>query len=87
MYDEMVRLNNAGDSSRLLAGYCWKWASKKNPLHYDIEFPEYDFHMRWNDFSLGQGWIMHPESIEQVGSIHTSQVLEVVYAGIIIVSD
>lgn len=87
MYDEIVRLNSKGDSSRLLAGYCWKWASKANPLHYDIEFPEFDFKMKWNDFNLGQGWIMHPESIEQVGCIHTSQGLEVAYAGVIIGRD
>ena len=30
---------------------------------------------------------MHPESIEQVGCIHTSQGLEVVYAGVIIGND
>ena len=87
MYEEIVGLNDAGESSRLLAGYCWSWASKKNPLHYDIEFNEYDFRIKWNDFSLGQGWIMHPESIEQAGCIHTSQGLEVVYAGVIVGSD
>jgi len=30
---------------------------------------------------------MHPESIEQVGCIHTAQGLEVAYAGVIIGSD
>lgn len=87
MYEAILALNEGGESSRLLAGYCWKWDSKKNPLLYDIEFEQYDFHMRWNDFNLGQGWIMHPESIEQVGCIHTSQGLEVSYAGVIIGSD
>lgn len=87
MYAEIIRLNEGGENSRLLAGYCWKWNSKPDPLQYDIEYPEFDFRMRWNDFNLGQGWIMHPESIEQVGCIHTSQGLEVAYAGVIIGSD
>lgn len=87
MYEEILKLNASGESSRLLAGYCWPWVSKKNPLHFDIEFKQYNFQMRWNDFNLGQGWIMHPESIEQVGCIHTSQGLEVAYAGVIFGAD
>ncbi len=87
MYEDLLELDGNGKSARLLAGYCWPWVSKKNPLYFDIEFEEFDFHMRWNDFNLGQGWIMHPESVEQVGCIHTSQGLEIDYAGVIIGAD
>jgi len=87
MYEALLNLDQNGETSRLLAGYCWPWASKKNPLHFDIEYKQYDFKMRWNDFNLGQGWIMHPESVEQVGCIHTAQGLEVAYAGVIIGPD
>lgn len=87
MYDTLLKLDQGGESSRLLAGYCWPWASKKNPIHFDIEYEKFDFRMRWNDFNLGQGWIMHPESVEQVGCIHTAQGLEVDYAGVIIGPD
>ncbi|MDD3946066.1 MAG: DUF2075 domain-containing protein, partial [Bacteroidales bacterium] len=40
--------NNQENKSRLVAGYCWDWASKKDPEAYDITFPQYDFAMRWN---------------------------------------
>ena len=87
MKAEIDKLNAEGHMARMLAGYCWDWESKSNPLAYDIEFPEHGFKMRWNDFNLGLGWIMHEESKDQVGCIHTSQGLEVDYVGVIIGPD
>ncbi|MEZ5727437.1 MAG: DNA/RNA helicase domain-containing protein [Burkholderiaceae bacterium] len=87
LYAEIRRLNAEGAMSRVLAGYCWDWKTKKQPFAWDIELPEFGFRMRWNDFDLGQSWIMHDESIDQIGCIHTSQGLEVAYVGVIIGPD
>ena len=49
--------------------------------------PEFDFGRRWNlttDVSL---WIISPESVNEVGCIHTCQGLEVDYIGVIIGDD
>lgn len=87
MRKEIFRLNQNGRTARMLAGYCWKWISRRDPFAFDIKFPEFGFRMRWNDFELGQSWIMHDEGAEQVGCIHTCQGLEVDYVGVIIGDD
>lgn len=87
MRKEIFTLNQKFGMCRMLAGYCWKWTSKTDPSSYDIEFPEHGFKMRWNDFDLGQGWIMYEEGAEQVGCIHTSQGLDANYVGVIIADD
>ena len=79
--------NNQNNKSRLLAGYCWDWLSKKNPLNYDIEFLEYNFRMRWNLSDDGMLWILKENSVNEVGCIHTCQGLELDYVGVIIGKD
>lgn len=81
---EKNRLNN---KSRLVAGYCYDWKSKKDRNAYDIEFQEYDFAMRWNLTDDGMLWILKPESVNEVGCIHTCQGLELEYVGVIIGKD
>jgi hypothetical protein len=71
----------------LVAGYCWKWPSKKDASKYDIEFPEYDFQMKWNLTEDGSTWIISPKSVNEIGCIHTCQGLEVDYIGVIIGED
>jgi len=68
----------------MVAGYCWNWVSKKRPQEYDIVMPEDGFQARWNLASDGSLWIVAPESVEEVGCIHTSQGLEVDYVGVIV---
>jgi DUF2075 family protein len=53
----------------------------------DIVFPEYDFARQWNLEEDGGLWILRPDSIEQVGCIHTCQGLECEYVGVIIGPD
>lgn len=53
----------------------------------DITIPEHDFSMRWNLGTDGMLWIMNPDSVSEVGCIHTSQGLEVDYIGVIIGPD
>ncbi|MDP3305783.1 MAG: DUF2075 domain-containing protein [Erysipelotrichaceae bacterium] len=86
--DLIIEKNKINNRARLLAGYCWDWDSqnKNNPSHFDIKIPEHDFAMAWN---LGntETWAIDPESVNQVGCIHTSQGLEFDYVGVIIGDD
>jgi DUF2075 family protein/DNA replication protein DnaC len=79
--------NRANNRSRVVAGYCWKWPSKKDPQAWDIELPEFDYRRRWNLDKDGSLWIVTPGTVEQVGCIHTCQGLEVDYVGVIIGPD
>jgi DUF2075 family protein len=79
--------NKQSNRARLVAGYCWKWPSKKDRNAYDIEFPEFDFKMKWNLTEDGSVWIISPDSVNEIGCIHTCQGLEVDYIGVIIGED
>ncbi len=85
--DLIVGENLANNKSRMVAGYCWNWRSKKEPEAFDIEFPEYGFQAQWNLDVDGSLWILQPNSVEQVGCIHTCQGLELDYVGVIIGPD
>jgi DUF2075 family protein len=85
---EMIReKNSANNKSRVVAGYCWDWKSKKNPDAYDIVIPEFGYQKQWNLGSDGSLWIIANKSIEQVGCIHTCQGLELDYVGVIVGPD
>ena len=79
--------NSTNGKSRVVAGYCWDWVSKNNPSKADLVIPEYGFEATWNLASHGQGWIIQPDSHEQVGCIHTCQGLELDYVGVIVGPD
>lgn len=83
----IVQRNDENGRSRLVAGYCWEWVSKKDPEAYDIVFPEHDFAMRWNLEEDGSLWILKPDSISEIGCIHTCQGLELDHVGVIIGDD
>lgn len=85
--EEIFRKNAIENKARLVAGYCWKWASKKEKSVMDIQLPEYDFEAQWNLTDDGSLWIISPESVKEVGCIHTCQGLEVDYVGVIIGPD
>lgn len=80
--------NKENNKSRMVAGYCWNWITegKNNSEIHDIEIPEYNFGMSWN---LGNSttWAIDPESVKEVGCIHTCQGLEFDYVGVIIGDD
>ncbi|MHB1185127.1 MAG: DNA/RNA helicase domain-containing protein [Desulfobulbia bacterium] len=83
---ELIRQKNkAKNKARMVAGYCWKWISKTNPLLKDIVIGSYK--ATWNLNSDGQAWIIKPNSVNEVGCIHTCQGLEVDYIGVIIGPD
>ena len=79
--------NRANNRSRVVAGYCWKWPSKKDAQAWDIEMPAFGYQRRWNLDKDGSLWIVTPGSVEQVGCIHTCQGLELDYVGVIIGPD
>lgn len=78
---EKNRINN---KSRMVAGYCWEWPSKTKKEAYDVILPEYNFKMKWNLTTDGSLWIVSPDSINEIGCIHTCQGLEVDYIGVIV---
>jgi len=87
LYSEIRERNKSNNKSRLLAGYCWDWVSKGNTDLNDIVIPEFNFQAKWNLESRGSAWIIDPNSVEDVGCIHTSQGLELDYVGVIIGAD
>ena len=84
---EIVNLNNTENHARMVAGYCWDWKSKNDASLMDVAIPEYSFEMQWNLNSDGSLWILKPESIDQIGCIHTCQGLELDYVGVIVGPD
>lgn len=87
MRDRIVEKNQKDNKSRLVAGYCWDWKSKKDPKAMDIEFPQEKFAMQWNLSVDGSLWILQKESVHQIGCIHTCQGLELSHVGVIIGND
>jgi len=87
LHDLIREKNRLNNKARVVAGYCWDWKSKKDPKAWDIEIPEYGYRAQWNLEKDGSLWIIAPNSVEQVGCIHTCQGLELDYVGVIIGPD
>lgn len=85
--EKIVRRNLSNNKSRLVAGYCWDWISKRDPEAFDITFDEHRFAMQWNLNKDGNLWILQDNSVEEIGCIHTCQGLELDYVGVIIGPD
>lgn len=85
--DLIFEKNKEKNSARLVAGYCWDWKSQKDGKSMDIVFEEYNFAMKWNLATDSMLWIMKPDSMDEIGCIHTSQGLELDYVGVIIGKD
>lgn len=81
------RRNRGNNLSRVVAGYCWSWPSKRDPAAWDIEMPAFGYRRRWNLDKDGSLWIVTPGSVDQVGCIHTCQGLELDVVGVIIGPD
>lgn len=85
--DAIYEKNLKANKARTVAGYCWDWTSKKDPQAMDIIFPEFNFAAQWNLSTDGNLWIMAPNSVNEIGCIHTCQGLELDYIGVIIGPD
>lgn len=86
--EKIFELNKINNKARIVAGYCYNWITKNNPRgnEYDIEFPEHNFKMKWN-LNNTSTWAIDPNSVNEIGCIHTSQGLEFDYVGVIIGKD
>lgn len=85
LHDLIRDKNKKSNKARMVAGYCWDWISKKKPLLKDIVIGDYK--ATWNLETDGQAWIIKPDSVSEVGCIHTCQGLEVDYIGVIVGPD
>lgn len=84
----IYRRNRLSNRARMVAGYCWDWVTKKkDSSDYDIRLDGGDFKAKWNLSDDGPLWIMKPDSVSEVGCIHTCQGLELDYVGVIIGPD
>lgn len=84
--NEVFEKNKLNNKARLVAGYCWDWVSKKDKKLDDIVISEYNFGMQWN-LANDNIWIISPNSVNEIGCIHTCQGLELDYVGVIIGDD
>lgn len=85
LHDLIIQKNGTNNKSRIVAGYCWKWLSKNDPDAMDIVIDDYA--AQWNLTKHGQAWIVQPDSVNEVGCIHTCQGLELDYVGVVIGPD
>lgn len=80
MVDKIKEKNDAYGLCRVVAGYAWEWASKKDKSAYDITINGYGY--RWN--STQKDWVNSANALEEVGCIHTIQGYDLNYVGVII---
>jgi DUF2075 family protein len=85
--DLILERNLVANKARLVAGYCWNWKGKKDPRILDVVIDGHDFAMRWNLDKDGPLWLRMPDSVKEVGCIHTCQGLELDYVGVIVGPD
>jgi len=88
MRGDILTRNQEWGLARLVAGYAWKWRSKKKAdgqaaATFDIEID--GTRLCWNQTDTD--WVNSPTSIDEVGSIHTVQGYDLNYAGVIIGRD
>lgn len=69
--------------SRIVAGFAWPWISKNNQDLFDIEID--GVRTKWNTQIVD--WVSSPNSVNEVGSIHTVQGYDLNYVGVIIGND
>ena len=91
MIEDIIRKDSEYGLCRNVAGYAWKWNSKgkRLPLHshkvvdngvYDLEIDGNKY--IWN--SKATDWINSPNSVYEIGSIHTTQGFDLNFTGLII---
>ena len=79
---------------RIVAGYTYEWVSKgqyRDGPDYDIVLDEGTFKAKWNlrcsQLGNNYSWLNDPDSVDEVGCIHTCQGLDMNYCGVIIGKD
>ena len=90
VFDNLVEMYNAikhknsisNNPSRMLSGDVFPWISRADKTQIDINIG--DFHAQWNK---SKAFAVDPNSIDEVGCIHTSQGMEFEYVGLIVGDD
>ena len=86
----IIQKNDKHSLSRIVAGFSWPWITKpaKNKtLRIDSDFEISGEKFKWNSTKRKSGWIDSENSINEVGSIHTTQGFDLNYVGLIIGKD
>ncbi len=68
---------------RMISGYAWPWKSQKNPDAYDICID--GINKKWN--SKREDWVNLPNSINEVGCVHSVAGFDLNYAFVILGDD
>ena len=96
MTETIRKMNNRDDIGlcRNIAGYAWPWKTKGkiNPQNFKetnqcIENGQYDIDIDGNKYIWNinyNGWVNSPNSVNEIGCIHTIQGFDLNYAGVII---
>lgn len=87
LFEKIIEKNAVNNKSRVLAGYCWDWRSKKDKAFNDVFIEDKQFAKQWNLTSDGGAYVISPHSVNQIGCIHTAQGLDLEYVGVIIGPD
>ena len=64
-----IRQANDNNRARLVPGYCWNWASKRNPDLSDIVIPEHGYAAHWNLASEGTRGSSVPPALRRWASV------------------
>ncbi|MDR1781821.1 MAG: DUF2075 domain-containing protein [Bacilli bacterium] len=83
MINEIIVNNEKYGLCRNVAGYAWKWISKKDKSKYDFDFNGIKY--QWNN--KVNNWVNSNSSINEIGSIHTIQGFDLNYCGVILGND
>ena len=83
MIEDIKALNKEVGLCRTVAGYAWRWVSKKDKKKYDIVFDNKKY--QWN--KTDTKWIESESSVDEIGCIHTVQGYDLNYLGVIIGED
>lgn len=83
LFDKIEEKRAQGYDSRILAGYCWDWASKDSKTGTDFQLEGIDA-QRWN---TNYTWANNNNLKDEIGCVHTGQGMEFHYAGVIIGKD
>ena len=79
---------------RMVAGYTYEWVSQgqfRDGFDYDIILDDEGYMAKWNlrcsEVGADYSWLNDPDSVKEVGCIHTCQGLDMNYCGVIIGKD
>ena len=92
--DKLFKEDDKSGKCRAVAGYTYEWKTKgsfRDKEGYDIALDDGTFKAKWNlrcnEVGSDYSWLNDPDSVNEVGCIHTCQGLDLNYCGVIIGKD